>query len=58
VHFFHYECVYPIPESALKDLLEDTEKDEVISMVPSIDDTLCTNCLLATLIELINLKLN
>ena len=56
-HFLDSDCIYPIPEEALKEALENAENDETIYAIPAIDDTFCTNCLLATLIELINQKL-
>jgi hypothetical protein len=40
----------------MKELLEDAEEDEVISMVPAMDDLMCTNCLLATTIDLLAQK--
>ena len=51
-HFFDIECQYPIPEEALLILLED-EESEIIYQIPSNDDPICTNCLLATLIDLL-----
>ena len=55
-NFFEYDCFYPIPEDVLKELLEDAEEEEVISMVPEIDTIMCTNCLLATLIEIMSIE--
>ena len=37
-HFFDVECQFPIPEDTLKELLEDAEKDEIITKIPAIDD--------------------
>ncbi|MFC1803620.1 hypothetical protein ACFL0D_06610 [Thermoproteota archaeon] len=56
-HFLDTECVYPIPEDVLLEALENADEDETIHAVPAIDESLCTNCLLATLIELINQKI-
>ena len=56
-HFFDIECQYPITEDALIDLLEDTEEGEVISKIPEMGDLVCTNYLLATLIDMIAKKL-
>lgn len=54
-HFFETECQYPIPEETLKELLE--EDMDYISQIPEKDDPICTNCLLATLIDLLAVKL-
>ena len=54
-HFFETECQYPIPEETLKELLE--ENADYISQIPEMDDPICTNCLLATMIELLAQKL-
>ena len=55
-HFFDAECQYPIPEDTLKELLMEEEGD-IITQIPAMDDPICTNCLLATLIELLAQKL-
>ena len=51
-HFFDIECQYPISEEVLVDLLEDAEEGEIITTIPEMDGLMCTNCLLATLIEM------
>jgi hypothetical protein len=56
-HFLEGECAYPIPEKVLMEALENSEEDETIYAIPTRDDPLCTNCLLTTLIELIDQKL-
>jgi hypothetical protein len=59
-HFFEYDCVYPIPKKDLEDALAnwDEEMDgDTLHQIPVSDSAMCTNCMLATLIELINLKL-
>jgi hypothetical protein len=56
-HFLDSECIYPIPEEELMELLENAEEVETIYAIPASDTNLCTNCLLATLMELINQKL-
>lgn len=55
-HFFDVECQFPIPEDALKEIQE-AEEDDVIAMIPAMDDLMCTNCLLATMIDLLAQKL-
>ena len=55
-HFFKVECQYPIPEDTLKELLEEEEAD-LITQIPTMDDPICTNCLLATMIDLLAQKL-
>lgn len=60
-HFFEYDCVYPIPEDVLKDALANWNEDldgDTLYRIPANNDPMCTNCLLATLIEIINLKFN
>ena len=56
-HFFDVECQFPIPEYVLKARLEDAEEDETITKIPEVDDPICTNCLLATMIDLLAQKL-
>ena len=59
-HFFEYDCAYPIPKDTLEEALENWDEEEdgdTLYRIPIIDDHMCTNCLLATLIELINIKL-
>ena len=56
-HFFDEECQFPISEQLLMELLEEAEEDELITQTPSKDDLICTNCLLATMIELLAKKL-
>jgi len=46
-HFFDQECLWPIPEEALKELLEEAEEGDTIFTVPAMDDNICTNCMLA-----------
>ena len=55
-HFFDAECQYPIPEETLKELLEQEEAG-FITQIPAMDDPICTNCLLATMIDLLAQKL-
>jgi hypothetical protein len=55
-HFFETECQYPIPEETLKESLME-ESADLITQIPSMDDPICTNCLLATMIELLAQKL-
>lgn len=60
-HFFEYDCVYPIPEKILRDALanwDDEIDGDTIYQIPLNDSNMCTNCMLATLIEIINLKSN
>lgn len=54
-HFFDTECQYPIPEETLKELLEGDI--DYISQIPEKDNPICTNCLLATMIDLLAQKL-
>ena len=55
-HFFDVECQYPIPEDTLLALFEDDEVD-IIYKIPTMDDPICTNCLLVTMIDLLAQKL-
>lgn len=55
-HFFDTECQFPIPEETLKELLEEEDSD-LITQIPALDDPICTNCLLATMIDLVAKKL-
>ena len=56
-HFFDDECQYPISEQLLIEFLEEADEDELITQIPSKDGLICTNCLLATMIELMAQKL-
>jgi len=59
-HFFEYDCAYPIPKEELEELLAnwvENSDGDTLYQIPVIDSEMCTNCLLATLIELINLKM-
>jgi len=50
-HFFDMDCYYPIDENELKTLLEELEEGDILSQVPSIDSSLCTNCLLSQILK-------
>ena len=52
-HFFDYGCYYPITKEILMEILGEPLESEVVSRIPPMDDPICTNCLLATLIEVI-----
>ena len=59
-HFFDYDCAYPMPKEELDDALANWDEEidgDTLYQIPISDSTMCTNCMLATLIELINLKL-
>ena len=56
-HFFDYDCLYPITKEILMEILGEPLESEVVSRIPPMDDPICTNCLLATLIVLIDRKL-
>jgi hypothetical protein len=53
-HFFDQECFYPISEEEAKIALAEAEEGEIISAIPPIYDSQCTNCLLAELITRLN----
>ena len=53
-HFFELECLYPISKEELEIELEEAEEGEIISAIPVADSGMCTNCLLAQLIDQID----
>lgn len=51
-HFFKdMKCRVLITEDQLKLLLEEADENGIISMIPSPDTSICTNCLIALLLE-------